>query len=186
MRTPLNVTAVFDTQYILASTQDPSQNPEQPTPAPEDGAYLITAKANAVGLVGERRLVLSCEDADEDGEERAVAWRGRSLSGDADQSVILYRIEHLAGIRATGVARAISDQVPQPIPDSQSPTDYSIEPQYDYRLTTPIKAFGGQVRRLDFYIVDRQHSTLTTLGYFSWNATLVLVGRDGPIEPSET
>jgi hypothetical protein len=165
------VTAVFDTQFILAGTETPSQDPDNPTPAPEAGVFLIAA--GAIGPVARQGLVLPARPRDH------LAWRSQSLSGDADQSVVIYRIGAATsgsiGGHVIGHARAETTQTLQPIPDSQTPTEYASERQYDYRLTTPVTHLGEQVTRLDFYIVNRVHSTLTTVGYLSWDALLVLV-----------
>lgn len=167
MRRTLDVTAVFDTQFILAGTETPSQDPDRPARAPETGVFLIAA--GAADPVGGQRLVLPCRPGN------SLTWRGKSLSGDADQSAVIYRIDGLIGAHALGPARARANQTLQPIPDSQAPTGYAAEPQYDYRLTTRVAGLGEQVTRLDFYIVNRDHSTLTTVGYFSWEALLVLI-----------
>jgi hypothetical protein len=172
-----NLVALFDTSAILAAAPIPSLDPAHPLTAPAEAVRLIAPRCDAIGAPGAGRLALRCQKGDQ------LIWRSQALSGAADHSVVLYRIDRVTGVRALGAAQAAAPETLQPVPDAAAPTQYESAQQFDYQLATPATAFGKLIVGLCFYVVERRHSNLSTLGYFQWKAQLVLVDATGTTPP---
>jgi Inclusion body protein len=159
--------AMLDIIAVLADGRALSPNPERPGEAAHDSVCLLTTGAGAVPT-SRRRLILDVSLGDQ------LVWRSRAQAASADYCAILYSAARRHGARALGPARAVADDIPQPIPDPANPVDYAAQQQFDYHLETPVAGFGALTLRLGFCVVQRRRSALTTLGYVYWDAPLVL------------
>lgn len=159
--------AMLDIIAVLADGRALSLSPERPAEAPHDSVCLLASGAGALPTT-RRRLILDVEVGDR------LVWRCRAQAASADYCAILYSAARRHGARVLGPARAVTAEIPQPIPAPERPVDYAAQPQFDHHLQTPVTGFGAMTLRLGFCLVQRRRSALTTLGYVYWDATLVL------------
>lgn len=164
----IDINVAFDTETIVSKYANPSQNSTQPTGIQHADAYMIAQTSDVISGQATADLNVSASVGD------VIRWRSESLSGNSDQSVVIYNIVKFSGTAVTGPIQPITASPTMPIPNSANPVQYTPTSQYDYYLNANVTANGTEGYEVWFYIVQRNHSSLTTLGYYYWDPTLTV------------
>ena len=164
----IDINIAFDTETIVAKYPMPSQNSQAPTGIQHADAYMIAQTSDVISGQATADLNVSASVGD------AIRWRSESLSGNSEQSVVIYNIVRYAGDQVTGPTDPITASPTMPIPNAADPVQYTAMPQYDYYINADIIANGTENYQVWFYIVQRNHSSLQTIGYYCWDPALTV------------
>lgn len=164
----IDINVVFDTETLVSKYPNPSQNSSAPTGIAHQDAYMIAQASDVLGGQATADLNVSASVGD------VVRWHSESLSGNSDQSAVIYNIVKFSGASVTGPIQPITASPTMPIPNSANPVQYTPTSQYDYYLNANVTTNGTEGYQVWFYIVQRSHSTLTTIGYYYWDPTLTV------------
>lgn len=181
-RTYVNV--IVDTQSLLAAYPSPSTDSETPTAIEDACCYLIGPPARTGGQATAHLYIAVPSDVDTADRSlqtglAAVQWRCFSLSGNTDQSAVLYGIEPINRKLVATRARALETCRPIPVlvgaQNTTPPTfDDGLGP--DYFIETIWKPKGATGFNIQFYVTqsDPETGQLKTAGYFSWVSEIAI------------
>jgi hypothetical protein len=168
MSSIIDIDVAFDTETIVAKYKSPSQNSQSPTGIQHADAYMIAQSSDVISGQATADLNVSASVGD------VIRWRAASLSGNSDQSAVIYNIVKFSGTQVTGPIQPITASPTVPIPNAANPVQYTPTTQFDYYINANVIANGTEGYQVWFYIVERNHSTLNTLGYYYWDPTLTV------------
>jgi hypothetical protein len=182
----ISVAIVIDTQSILETHPDPSQDPSAPTAIADNCCYLVAQTAYVSRGQATAHLHIKAHNggADDDLTHalRTIRWRSLSLSGSAGHNVIVYNVIMLSRMSVAGPIAAVMAQPEIPLPileDSRNtdPPSFSSVPANDYFLEAKVTNNGTERFGVCFYITaqDEQTGVPATVGYFGWHPTLTIV-----------
>lgn len=178
--TPTCIDVIVDTQSLLADYPTPSLDAQHPTPVANAYCYMIGPPARTRGQATAHLYIGAEQDGGSEDTGRRpqpvhalLQWRCFSLSGNADQSAILYSIEPIRKKQARTRAKALEVYKPAPIlvdANNTAPPTFSSSLQPDYFMETVLEHRGSTRFDIRFYVTqnDPQTSQLHTIGYFSW------------------
>jgi nematocidal protein AidA len=168
MSSIIDIDIAFDTETIVSKYPHPSQNSQAPTGIQHADAYMIAQSTDVISGQATADLNVSASVGD------VIRWRASSLSGNSDQSAVVYNIVRFSGQQVTGPIQPITASPTVPVPNAANPVHYTPTPQFDYYINANVIANGKEGYQVWFYLVERTHSTLKTLGYYYWDPTLTV------------
>jgi hypothetical protein len=172
----VDIVSVFDVETILKSCQEPSQEPQAPTPIPQDAAYLLTEARFLADGATHATETLHLDAA----LDSILIWHGWSLSSNIGKSAVIYRIDSRSeeSVSSPTTAHERKAAIPIPVEDPETqevdPLKFEAQTQTKYYLVSIFLNPGKQDFDIWFYITDRDRSSgeIRTLGYFSWSPSL--------------
>jgi Inclusion body protein len=174
MCSSIDVVIVIDTINILANYPDPSQDADNPTKLLDEFCFMIAQTADVCGGQATAHLRLKVQ------RNHPVRWRSLSMSGNAQQSAILYCVEPLLGLQAVDAPSDVERLIAAPLPilidgHSMDPPSFTTVEQMQYFIHSKIVKPGTERFNIQFYITDvNEDGNIVTLGYFRWNPTITI------------
>ncbi len=181
---PTYVNVIVDTEGLLAAYPSPSADSQAPTLVDDAFCYLIGPPARTQGQATAHLYIAVPSDADA-AQERlkgglaGVQWRCFSLSGNTDQSAVLYGVTPIKLKLVATRARALETCRPSPVlvgaQNTAPPTfDSGLEP--DYFIETVWRPKGVTRFDIQFYVTrsDPETGQLDTVGYFRWASEIAI------------
>ncbi|MEA1673497.1 inclusion body family protein [Nitrospirillum sp. BR 11163] len=171
----IDIEIVIDTVTLLSTYPNPSKNANAPTGIAHNFSYMIAQSAfvrsgQATGDLNINALV-----------NDTIRWRSLSLSGNSDQSVVLYDIRQFSGTQVTGTITAIESNPYEPKPTlvdgkNTNPPTFTTVTDLDYYLQTTVINHGTENYQVYFYVTQPNPSTgqPQLVGYFYWDPTITV------------
>jgi hypothetical protein len=167
----IDIEIVVDTANLLASINNPSQNPSAPTPIGHNYAYMVAPNEFVRSGQASGDLSISADVGD------TVRWRMVSQSGNTSYSANLQNIVIFSGTQVTSTTGGKLLNVETPVPGTTPgnitlPPTFSATPQYDFYLTADIVQGGTGNYNVSFAVLQYHSGSLQVLGYFVWDPTI--------------
>ena len=167
----IDIEIVVDTQNLVQSTPNPSQDPTKPTWVAHNFAYMIASAGYVRSGQATGDLSISTDVGD------VIRWRMISLSGNTNYSANLDNITYLSGNNVTAPATGFLTQPQTTEPGTTPgpitlPPKFVTTPQFDYYVDAAVIASGTQNYSVLFQVLSYDKGTLKSLGYFAWDPTL--------------
>jgi nematocidal protein AidA len=170
----IDIEIVIDTVTLLSEVT-PSQNSAAPTWIDHNKySFMIVQKSFLVN--GQATGDLSIKGQVND----TVRWRSLSLTGNANQSAVLYNISHLSGGIVMDTVRGVNTQpyIPVPVlPDGHqtTPPSYTKQIGFDYIQQTTLIGHGSENYSVYFYVTTEDaNGNLINRGYFAWDPAVTV------------
>lgn len=161
----INVLIAFDTETIIKTYTNPSQDPNKPTQVTTSLIYMIVRQGNAISGQAGGNLNIKAQVGD------IVRWRETSLSLSAESNALLY-----AYIRGSGegrisnaTAHIVEPDVPLPNPDD--PLHPKIQNVKIHNWTSEVERQGTVGYTFRFMILDRDEGLI---GYYYWDPSVTI------------
>ena len=169
----LDIVIVVDTLGLLRSVPAPSLDPDDPTLLPSDQRQGFCLALTRDGGGGSGRIDLTAPR----GSSPLLVWRSLSLSGNGDQSAILYDVDPV-GLGRPAAARLDTIIVPLPVLDGDaqtSPPSFTAVQTPSYVLVDPAPR-RRQRHAVRFYVAAEAETEAPppVLGYFEWAPVVCL------------
>jgi hypothetical protein len=161
----INVLIAFDTETIVKTYTNPSQDPNKPTQVSTSLIYMIVRQGDAISGQAGGNLNIKAQVDD------VVRWRETSLSLSADSNAILYKY-----IRGSGEGK-ISEAVPRisnptvPLPNPDDPLHPNTQTINSHYWTSDVLRQGTVGYTFQFMILDRNESIV---GYYYWDPSITI------------
>lgn len=176
MSSYIDIEVVIDTQSLLKAYPNPSTNSASPTGIDHTSySYMVAATAHVIS--GQASGNLSVKGIVND----TIRWRCLSLSGNSDQSAVVYNITQFGGTQVTGVVNAFvaKPYAPVPILNGESntvPPTFTTPVENDYYMEATITDHGTEQYMFYFYVTDNDPDTGKPVlkGYFYWDPTITI------------
>lgn len=177
MSKSIDIEIVVDTVTLLASYPSPSTDPAHPTGIQHNGfAYMIAQAAyvqsgQATGDLAVNALV-----------NDTIRWRSLSLSGNTDNSAVLYDIRWFKGEHVTTEpTQAIISQPYVPLPilvkgQQTNPPTFSAVLANDYFNQVNVCGHGTENYMVFFYLTIQDPKTGKPVlkGYYYWDPAIIV------------
>jgi hypothetical protein len=176
MNNTIDIEVAIDTESLLNDFQNPSMDFGNVTGLPHEGyAYMIATTAHVNG--GQATGDLSINGIVND----VIRWRCLSLSGNSDQSAVVYNVPMFGGSQLTGPINAIVAQPFAPVPvlqgeEQTAPPSFNGVVENDYYLEATITGHGTENYMFQFYVTENDPSTGEPVlkGCFGWDPTITV------------
>lgn len=166
----IDIEIVVDTATLLKAYPNASMDSNHPTGIGHNYGYMVAPSASVLSGQATGDLAIRAAVGD------VIRWRMLSLTGDADDSAVVYNIQPFGGsAQVTGSIQALlaHPTVPQPVlvdGKNKNPPQYNKVKQDDYYLTATVVSSGTENYNVQFYVVHRDDSdNLVLKGYFVWD-----------------
>jgi hypothetical protein len=172
MSKTINIDVVFDT-VTIESKYGSGGSSDKPIGIAHSDAYMIAQQVLVESGQATADLVIKALVND------TIRWRSESLSGNTDQSAIIYKIAKFSGDQVTSDVQMRVSYPPTPIPNSSNPTSYtSVDTQADIFMSCEVLRKGKEGYMIYFYLVNKDEVTgvLKTYGYYYWDPTIKVIG----------
>lgn len=167
----IDISVVFDTVTLEGKYPNPSKNSSSPTGIQHADAFMVAP--SVVVKSGQATADLTIQALVGD----TIRWRSESLSGNTDQSAIIYKIAKFSGTQVTSDPVMMVAYPTMPIPNAANPTTYnSVNTQADIYMNCNVLTKGTEGYQVWFYIVNKDPNTgaLSTFGYYYWDPSIVV------------
>jgi hypothetical protein len=164
----IDILTVFDTETIRGLPGQ-STDPNKPlglahNPAKPELAFMVVNQVYLAGNQATADLKIKARRGD------YVRWRAASLSGNADQTSVFYRLTHLNGGNVLDLSelkfRTLASSVA--VPKDKNPIVYDIKDQEIPYMEAPVINRGTENYSLFFYIVEYDRAQQRYTPYYYW------------------
>lgn len=173
----IDIMVLFDTvtiekdyaKFRSASTSD------KPYGIASNGyTYMVTQPSDVISGQASSNMFLCAHCGD------TIRWRFTSLSGNTDQSAIIYEIKWINGGHVISNPKIMVSYPVIPIPDQTDPTTYiTVDTDADVYLECKVHKTGKEKTRILFYVANKDPETakFTVFGYYYWDASINVLMR---------
>lgn len=167
----VDIEIVVDVDRLMATTPNPSQDPEHPTMVGHNYAYMIAASHYVTSGQATGDLSISARSGDN------IRWRMVSQSGNTHYSANLMNITHLSGNHIMSGTEGKLLKVREPFPgttlgDIPLPPSgdhaFAAEKQYEYFVESNLVDEGYENYNV-LFVVYEYDDGLQLKGYFGWD-----------------
>jgi Inclusion body protein. len=167
----IDISVVFDTATLETKYANPSHDSAHPTGIQHADAFMVAPSVVVQSGQATADLTIKALVGD------TIRWRSESLSGNTDQSAVIYKIVKYSGVQVTSDPTMLVAYPTVPIPNAANPTTYTaVNTQADVYMNCNVLIKGTEGYQVWFYIVNKDQNTgaLTTFGYYYWDPTIVV------------
>ena len=174
MSKDIDIEIVIDTVTLLATYQ-PSQDSNNPAMVPHNFSYMVTQSdyVNSGQATGDLSIKANVNDT--------IRWRMLSMSGNTDQTAVIYNIVQFSGSTVTSSPpTAIESEPYAPWPtlvgtsNTNPPTFTKVEAQ-DYFLQVNVTSHGTENYKVYFYVTKEDvNGNPVLVGYYGWDPTITV------------
>lgn len=173
----IDIEIVVDTVTLLNSYGNPSRDPNNPTGIAHTGyAYMIAQSAFVKSGQATGDLAINALVND------TIRWRGLSLSGNTDNSAVIYDIRWFQGEHVTTEpTQAIISQPYVPVPilvkgQQTNPPTFNAALANDYFLQVAVCGHGTENYKVYFYVTTQDPTTGKPVlkGYYYWDPAIIV------------
>ncbi|MGB8602870.1 MAG: AidA/PixA family protein [Rhizomicrobium sp.] len=177
----INISMVFDFNYLVSTYKTLSQDPTKPTGISHNGVYMITeprfledAKTNATA-----DLAIKAQPGD------IVRWNAQTLSDNLSNAVVVYKLPYWKGDVVTPEPVPHVANATLPIPE-KDPTTLIVNPLKPKPTTIPLYYLEAGITESStqktltenyyvyFYLTQIVDSKLKILGYLYWDPSITV------------
>lgn len=166
----IDIMVVIDTEYVIENSGIKG-TVANPTGIGHNQLFMITQPSDLVSGQATGDLAIRAVTGD------TIRWYSTSLSGNTDQSAIIYSAPYWTGdyVTSNPVMEVITSK--RPIPDSKTPTSFTTEIEKIFFMQCTVENPGTQKYYVYFYIVDKNPKSgeLTPVSYYFWDPSITAI-----------
>lgn len=172
----IDIEIVIDTVSLLKAFPNPSKTSTNPTMIDHTSySYMIAQTAYVNGGQASGNLSIKALVND------TIRWRCLSLSGNTDQSAVVYDIQWFKDDKVTNTPEANLSQPYSPLPTivdgrNTNPPTFTAAIENDYFMQATVNKHGKEQYKVYFYVTDSDPNTGKPVlkGYFGWDPEITV------------